>query len=42
METAGFYGYASIADEIVWGILEANLPTLQRKVARLMRELNKG
>lgn len=36
------HGYASIADEIVWGILEANLPTLQKEVATLMRELNKG
>jgi uncharacterized protein with HEPN domain len=34
------HGYASIADEIVWGILEANLPTLQKEVAALMRELN--
>ena len=36
------HGYASIADDIVWGILEANLPTLQKEVATLMRELNKG
>lgn len=36
------HGYASIADEIVWGILEANLPTLQKEVATLMGELNKG
>jgi uncharacterized protein with HEPN domain len=36
------HGYASIADEIIWGILEANLPTLQKEVATLMRELNKG
>jgi len=36
------HGYASIADEIVWGILEANLPTLQKEVSTLMRELNKG
>jgi uncharacterized protein with HEPN domain len=34
------HGYASIADEIVWGILEANLPTLKKEVATLMRELN--
>lgn len=33
------HGYASIADEIVWGILEAGLPTLQKEVATLMREL---
>ena len=36
------HGYASIAHEVVWGILEANLPTLQKEVATLMRELNKG
>jgi len=35
------HGYASIADEIVRGILEANLPTLKEEVATLMRELNK-
>jgi len=33
-------GYASIADEIVWGILEANLLTLKKEVATLMREMN--
>ena len=33
------HGYASIADDIVWGILEAGLPTLQKEVATLMREL---
>ena len=36
------HGYASIADEIVWGILEANLPTLQKEVAALMKDMNKG
>ncbi len=34
------HGYASIAHEVVWGILEANLPTLQKEVATLLRELN--
>ena len=34
------HGYASIADEIVWGILEANLPSLRKEVAALMKELN--
>ncbi len=35
------HGYASIADEIVWGILEANLPILQKEVSTLMKEMNK-
>jgi uncharacterized protein with HEPN domain len=34
------HGYSSIADEIVWGILQANLSSLQKEVATLMRELN--
>jgi len=36
------HGYASVADDVVWGILEANLPSLQKEVAGLMEELNKG
>jgi uncharacterized protein with HEPN domain len=34
------HGYSSIADEIVWGILQANLSSLQKEVATLMKELN--
>ncbi len=34
------HGYSSVADEVVWGILEANLPSLRKEVAVLMRELN--
>ena len=34
------HGYSSVADDIVWGILEANLPSLRKEVATLMRELN--
>lgn len=34
------HGYSSIADEIVWGILQANLPTLKKELASLMKELN--
>lgn len=34
------HGYSSIADEIVWGILQANLSTLQKEEATLMKELN--
>jgi uncharacterized protein with HEPN domain len=36
------HGYASVADDVVWGILEANLPSLRKEVAALMKELNKG
>ena len=36
------HGYASVADEVVWGILEANLPSLRNEVASLMKELNTG
>jgi len=32
------HAYASIADEVVWGVLETNLPTLQREVDALLRE----
>jgi uncharacterized protein with HEPN domain len=36
------HGYSSVADDVVWGILEANLPALRKEVAILMKELNKG
>jgi uncharacterized protein with HEPN domain len=32
------HAYASIADEVVWGVLETNLPTLQREVEALLHE----
>jgi len=35
------HGYASVADEVAWGILEAN-SILRNEVAALMKELNKG
>ncbi len=35
------HGYSSVADDVVWGILEANLPSLREEVAALMKELNK-
>jgi uncharacterized protein with HEPN domain len=35
------HGYSSVADEIVWGILQANLPSLRNEVAALMKEMNK-
>ena len=31
------HGYASIADAIVWGIVEANLPTFHREVSALLK-----
>ena len=33
------HAYASIADDVVWGVLETNLPTLQREVEALLREV---
>jgi uncharacterized protein with HEPN domain len=36
------HGYASVGDDVVWGILEANLPSLRKEVTALMQELNKG
>jgi uncharacterized protein with HEPN domain len=35
------HGYSSVADDVVWGILEANLPSLREEVATLMKELSK-
>jgi uncharacterized protein with HEPN domain len=32
------HAYASIADAVVWGVLEANLPILHREVDALLRE----
>lgn len=36
------HGYCSVADDVVWGVLEANLPSLREELAALMKELNKG
>ena len=30
------HGYASVSDQLVWGVLEANLPTLCRQVHALL------
>jgi len=30
------HGYTSIANDIVWGVLESNLPTLRREVTTLL------
>jgi uncharacterized protein with HEPN domain len=32
------HGYASVSDEVVWGVLETNLPTLRREVQSLLDE----
>jgi uncharacterized protein with HEPN domain len=32
------HGYDSLADEIVWGVLETNLPVLRREVGTLLDE----
>ncbi len=34
------HGYSSVADDIVWGIVQANLTTLRDEVAALLEELN--
>ena len=30
------HGYASVVDEVVWGVLETNVPALRRDVQRLL------
>ena len=32
------HGYATIADEVVWGVLETNLPVLTREVRNLLEK----
>jgi uncharacterized protein with HEPN domain len=32
------HGYAFVSDELVWGVLETNLPTLRREVQSLLDE----
>ena len=32
------HGYASIADEVVWGVIETNLDVLRREIAQLIAE----
>jgi uncharacterized protein with HEPN domain len=36
------HGYASISDQVVWGVLEANLPTLRREVRALLEEAERN
>lgn len=33
------HGYATIANETVWGVVQGKLPTLQREVAALLKNL---
>ncbi len=32
------HGYASVSDEVVWGVIEANLDGLRREIASLIAE----
>ncbi len=32
------HGYAFVSKEVVWGVLETNLPTLRREVQALLNE----
>ena len=34
------HGYATISDEVVWGVLETNLPVLTREVTNLLEKKN--
>ncbi len=34
------HGYASIADEVVWGVIETNLASLHREVNNLLNEVD--
>ncbi len=36
------HGYASVSDEVVWGVLEASLPILHREVQTLMESFELG
>ena len=36
------HGYAFVSNEVVWGVLEANLPTLRREVQALLDEPESG
>lgn len=36
------HGYATISDEVVWGVVEGSLPNLQREVKALIEELDRN
>ena len=33
------HGYATVSDDVVWGVIEASLPVLAQEAARLLQEL---
>jgi uncharacterized protein with HEPN domain len=35
------HGYATVSDEVVWGVIETNLPILAREVNRLLADAEK-
>ncbi len=36
------HGYATVDDEVVWGVLESNLRTLEREIRALLEELDQS
>lgn len=36
------HGYSGVSNEVVWGVIEANLPRLRAEVERWLAELEKG
>jgi len=36
------HGYATVSDEVVWGVLETSLPVLLREVNRLLADADKN
>lgn len=34
------HGYATVSDEVVWGVMETHLPVLHREAAALLAELS--
>jgi len=34
------HGYATVSDEVVWGVMEVHVPVLQREAVALLAELN--
>ncbi len=36
------HGYATVADEVVWGVFQQYLPRLEEEVARLLAETGNG
>jgi len=36
------HGYATVSDEVVWGVVEGGLPTLRREIGALLAEADLG